>query len=104
MQATVAELATLINGNLIGDAQVVISGAAPLSDAEPGEITLIDGADKGQTLARCRASAVVASLVCSLPACRPSRWTTSTGPSPSLLGRFRPPRCRKRVGVSPWPW
>ena len=42
MQATLAELAALVDGRLSGDGSLAISGAASLADARPGEITLID--------------------------------------------------------------
>ena len=46
MQATLAELAALVGGQLVGDGRLVILGAATLGDAGPGQITLVDQADK----------------------------------------------------------
>ena len=60
MQATLAELAALVGGQIVGDGQLVIRGAATLRDAEPGQITLVDQAEKNQRLENCRAAAVVA--------------------------------------------
>jgi UDP-3-O-[3-hydroxymyristoyl] glucosamine N-acyltransferase len=39
MQATLGELATLVGGQITGDDQLVIRGAATLHDAGPGQIT-----------------------------------------------------------------
>ena len=39
MQATLTELAELVDGRLVGNGELVIRGAAPLGDAEPGQIT-----------------------------------------------------------------
>jgi UDP-3-O-[3-hydroxymyristoyl] glucosamine N-acyltransferase len=101
MQATLAELAVLVEGRLIGNGEVLISGAAPLRDAAPGEITLIDGVEKSQCLAACRASAVVA----------PRSFAPKDFPTiqvddihqafTRILNSFRPQRTRTRIGVSP---
>ena len=101
MQATLAELATLVNGNLIGDGDLVIGGAAPLRDAAPGEITLIDGVEKSQSLALCRASAVVAPRSFT-PVGVPAIQVDNIHEAFSrIVNRFRPPRTEPRVGVSP---
>lgn len=59
--ATVGELAALVGGQVVGDAQINITQAAPLSDAGPGSITLIDraGTDRMDAWDACTASAVV---------------------------------------------
>ena len=59
MQATLAELAGLVHGRLIGNGDLLIRGAAPLRDAGPGEITLVDGSGKSRQLAKCPAAAVI---------------------------------------------
>ena len=60
MQATLAQLAAMVDGHLLGCGDLVIQGAAPLRDAQPGQITLVDGGEKSQNLAACRAAAVIA--------------------------------------------
>ena len=52
MQATLAELAALVEGQLIGRGDLVIHGAAPLREAQPGQITLLNGSDKNHNLRR----------------------------------------------------
>ncbi len=48
-------LRALVGGQIIGDGQLVIRGAATLRDAEPGQITLVDQSEKNQRLENCRA-------------------------------------------------
>ncbi len=66
------DLATLLGAELIGDAEVVISGAAGLEDAGPGDITFLARAGLGERLAASRAAAVIVGpgLVADRPALR----------------------------------
>jgi len=101
MQATVAELAAMVDGQVAGDGNVVIHGAAPLQEAGPGDITLVDGAEKHATLKRSRASAVVAPRLfppIELPAIRVDDVHRAFS---TIVAYFRPPRAKVRVGVSP---
>jgi UDP-3-O-[3-hydroxymyristoyl] glucosamine N-acyltransferase len=103
MQATLAQLASLVDGQLLGrgDGDVVIDGAAPLCDAQPGQITLIDGAEKTQNLAACRAAAVIVprSLTpAGLPAIQVADAHRAFA---AVVAFFRPGRGRAPVGVSP---
>ncbi len=101
MQATLAELAALVGGHLTGSGDVLISGAASLFEAEPGQITLVDRADKRQRLERCRATAVIA----------PREFTPQSLPAiqvddvhqafAAVVRWFRPPREEVCSGVSP---
>ena len=101
MQATLAELATLVDGQVIGDGNLAIDGAATLRDAERGQIALVDGAEKNQHLENCRAAAVVA----------PRSFTPQGMPAiqvddvhrafAAIMRHFCPPRAMPRIGVSP---
>ena len=53
------EIARLVDGNLTGNEDLVIEGAATLSVARPGEITLADHSKLAAQLSRCEASAVI---------------------------------------------
>jgi len=85
----------------VGDGNIVVRGASPLGEASPGHITLIDGAEKNGCLASSRASAAVA----------PRAFTPNGIPViqvddvhrafSAIVAFFRPPRPRRRVGVSP---
>lgn len=101
MQATLAELAELVQGRLFGDGSRVIVGAAPLGDARPGEITLIDKPERAPSLASSRADAVVAPRTYS-PNGLPTIQVDDVHQAfARIVARFRPPRPPKRVGVSP---
>ena len=63
MQATLAELAALVDGHVLGDGDLVIRGAAIIRDARPGEITLIDKPELTGSLKASGASAAVAEAV-----------------------------------------
>lgn len=101
MQATLSELAAAVDGQVVGDGSLVVYGAAPLDQAKPGEITLIDKAEKGHDLAASRAAAAVA----------PRSFVPNGTPViqvddvhrafAAIVTRFRPPRPRTRVGISP---
>jgi len=102
MHATLAELAVLVDGELTGDGDLVIQGAAPLADAAPGQITLVDeGAERDRNLLSSRASAVLA----------PRSFTHNGLPTiqvddvhsafVAIINHFQPPRTHKRIGVSP---
>jgi UDP-3-O-[3-hydroxymyristoyl] glucosamine N-acyltransferase len=110
MQATLAELAVMVGGQLVGANaachDIVISGAAPILDAGPGDITLFDSpmAAKGEhsrALAECHASAVVCSY-----AYVPQGFTTIQVDNvhhafATIVRHFKPARVRKPVGISP---
>ena len=101
MQSTLAELAALVDGQVCGEGDLVVRGAAPLRDAQPGDITLIDSADHGDLLASTKASAVVipTSLEASdLPAIRVDDTHRAFA---LIISRFRPPRAESAIGVSP---
>ena len=100
MQATLAELAALVGGQIIGDGELLILGAATLRDAEPGHVTLVDQVEKAHLLGQCRATAVVA----------PRDFKPSDLPTilvddvhlafAAIVRHFCPPHSTRRVGVS----
>ncbi len=59
MQTTLAELANLVGGEVVGDAQTVIHGFAALEQAKPGELTFIADRKHAPLLAASKAAAVV---------------------------------------------
>jgi UDP-3-O-[3-hydroxymyristoyl] glucosamine N-acyltransferase len=101
MQATLAELAALVEGTLVGDGNVVIHGAASLRDVHSGQITLIDSEGKSQQLDSCSASAVIA----------PKSYAPNGKPAilvddvhrafAIIILKFHPQRPSRRIGVSP---
>jgi len=103
MQATLAELAALVDGWLVGDGDLVIHGAAPLANAGPGQITLVDGgAERSHKAAETRASAVLASHDCPPQEDVPTILVDDVHAAfATILKHFNPPRRRRRTGVSP---
>jgi UDP-3-O-[3-hydroxymyristoyl] glucosamine N-acyltransferase len=101
MQATLGELAALVGGQVAGNDQLVLHGAATLRDAGPGQITLVDQSEKNQHLEHCRAAAIVA----------PRSFTPQDIPAIQvddvhrafaiIMGRFSPPQPMTRIGISP---
>jgi UDP-3-O-[3-hydroxymyristoyl] glucosamine N-acyltransferase len=101
MQASLGELAALVEGRLVGDENILIQGAASLRDAELGQITLVDGEGKNHLLQHCRASAVIA----------PQDFTSQQIPAilvddvhrafAIVVLQFHPQRPERRIGISP---
>jgi UDP-3-O-[3-hydroxymyristoyl] glucosamine N-acyltransferase len=56
---TIRELAQLVQGQVVGDAELVITSARPLAEALPGSITFLDHEKHAHKLHGCRASAAV---------------------------------------------
>ncbi|HUT12112.1 MAG TPA: UDP-3-O-(3-hydroxymyristoyl)glucosamine N-acyltransferase [Thermoguttaceae bacterium] len=101
MQATLTELAALVDGSLLGDGTLVVHGAATLRDAKPGEITLADGDERNRDLAGCRAAAVLAPRTF-LPEGIPAIQVDDIHAAFSaIVTHFRPRRRKERVGISP---
>lgn len=101
MQATLAELAVLVDGHPVGDGRLVIGGVAPLCDAGPGQITLIDGGERNRELAGCRAAAAVTPKTF-LPENLPSIQVDNVHAAfVKIFEHFHPRRAKKRIGVSP---
>ena len=101
MQATVAELAAMVDGNLVGDGSVLVRGAAPLSEAGPGDITLVDRADRTDAVASTRAAAVVGPRSLPPQGLPVIQVDDVHRAFTVIVARFRPPRVRRRVGISP---
>jgi UDP-3-O-[3-hydroxymyristoyl] glucosamine N-acyltransferase len=56
---TVRQLAELVNGQVHGDADLVIAAARPLGEAQPGDITFVEDAKHASQLVACPAAAAV---------------------------------------------
>ena len=101
MQATLAELATLVGGQLVGDGHLVILGAATVRDAGPGQITLVDQVEKAHLLEECLAAAVVTPrgfVPSSLPAIQVDDVHAAFT---AIVSHFCPRIASPRIGVSP---
>lgn len=101
MGATLAFLADLVRGQVVGDPRREVWGAAPLLDARPDEITLLDGSER---TAQRHSEATAA--VCPR-GCRRAGFDLIEVEDPhsafaAIVRYFRPPRKQPRVGVSAW--
>ena len=102
MSITLGDLAATLAGTLVGgSAAMPLAGAATLDAAEADEITLVDVADKLHLLAKSRAGAAIVPLGTG-PLDRPTIEVGDVHAAfATVIARFRPPRPRPRIGVSP---
>ncbi len=61
MGRALSEIAALLEGDVVGDASIEITGAAPLKDAVAGDLTLLDTSRNLSKLQGTHATAVVVS-------------------------------------------
>ena len=59
MNTTVRQLAALVQGTVVGDADLTVRAARPLGEAQAGDITFIEDDKHAPLLHNCRASAAV---------------------------------------------
>jgi len=100
MQATLAELAAFVGGQTVGDGRLVIHGVATLRDAEPGQITLVDQAERNQRLENCRAAAVVAPRSFTPPNLPAIQVDDVHRACAAIVSYFRPRAVVARKGIS----
>ena len=91
----------MVDGHLIGRGDLIIEGAAPLGHAQPGQITLIDGERQateprdvsggGRVSPRNRSRRVALPMI---------QVQDVHQAFAVIVAMFRPPRSRKRVGIS----
>ena len=101
MSLTLAEIARLVDGQLVGDDNLIITGAATLPVARPGEITLADHPKLAPQLARCQASAVI--VPATFQPCDRAFVAVSNvhAAFAKIVAHFRPPRQTRCPGISP---
>ncbi len=101
MQATLAELASLVGGELGGNGALTIRGAATVQVAGPGEITFVDGDEKHHRLAGCQASAALVPQDVATEDLPTIRVANVHDAFAKIVIFFRPQREGRRIGVSP---
>jgi UDP-3-O-[3-hydroxymyristoyl] glucosamine N-acyltransferase len=100
MAVTLADLAQLVSGTLIGHGEVQIEGAATLSTSGRNEITFVDSADRLPRLDQSRAAAVVAPRSLAIRN-RPTIQVDDVHASfAKIVCLFRPVRPQPRIGIS----
>ncbi len=100
MRTTLGELAALVSGVVVGRADRQVSGAAPLADARPEDITLLDGSDRSHHPVT-RASAAVCPKGFRVEGFDLIEADDPHAAFSTIIRRFRPARPRPRIGVSP---
>jgi UDP-3-O-[3-hydroxymyristoyl] glucosamine N-acyltransferase len=100
MNLTLSAIAALVQGELHGEAGLIITGAATLAAAQAGEITLADHAKHASELANCAAAAVVVPLDYQ-PEMPHVRVANVHEAFATIVQRFRPQRAKRAIGISP---
>src|SRR5436190_23811252 len=100
MGLPLSEIARLVDGNLTGS-DIDITGAATLTAARPGEITLADHPKLAPKLARSDASAVIVPATFQ-PTDRPFITVSDVHAAfAKIVAHFHPPRQTHCDGISP---
>jgi UDP-3-O-[3-hydroxymyristoyl] glucosamine N-acyltransferase len=101
VQFTLEEIARHIGGELAGDGDLRITGAATLADARPGDISLADDPRRAADLARSAASAVITPSEFAPDRVSHVRVANVHEAFAAVVQLFRPPRRREPGAVSP---
>ena len=100
MARTLGELALLVGGELRGDPELPLTGAAPLTTVSTGEITLVDSPERAKKLSGRPAAAVVVPMGVTVDV--PSIAVDDVHAAfTRIVAEFRPPRAVRRIGISP---
>ena len=100
MRVTLAELASLLSGELVGDGQTVISGLAPLDQAQTGDLSFLAANKYAAQLTTSYASAVLVTSQTKVdrPAIRVEEPYLSFI---QLIEHFSPPQPHPQWGIDP---
>ncbi|TWT77025.1 UDP-3-O-acylglucosamine N-acyltransferase [Posidoniimonas polymericola] len=99
--ATLGDLARLVNGRLVGDADTLISSVHPLDDAVPGCLTLADNDQRAKSLTDSPAAAAVAPADCDLGALPGILVDDVHQAFAAIVSHFRPARVREPISRHP---
>jgi len=106
MTYTLAELAKLVGGTIVGGENagvenLVISGAAPVHNAEKGDITFLSHTDKSSYLTNCRASAIVVPRGVQSDRFAVIQVDDAVAAFEMIVRRFCPPRALRKREIHP---
>ncbi len=101
MTLLLSELAELVGGAIGGDGELVITGAAILRTAGPGQITLVDRPALLEQVARSAATAVVVPSDMRPEGKAYIAVANARQAFAQIVSRFRPSRTHSKVGISP---
>ena len=100
MPVSLRELADLVGGDLIGSADLAVSGAGTLSEAKADEITFLDQAEKAARLAASHAAAAVVPRGIVLGEKPLIAVDDVHRAFAAVVSHFRPRRQQRRSGIS----
>ncbi len=100
MAYTLAHIAQLVDGTVVGDATATIAGVAVLADARSGDITLVDTAERAARLGEVSAAAAIVPRGVVCPKFPTVEVDDIHAAFLRLVMLFRPPRQAQRVGIS----
>ncbi len=101
MTSTLGKLAALVDGRVVGNPELPIYGAAPLGDARPGYITLMDGSERHRRPRPCAASAAVVPPEVQPEGVAAIQVEHAHHAFAAILRFFRPVRSNRQFGISP---
>lgn len=100
MKMTLHEIALLVDGTVVGDSEIEITGASTIRDAQKGDITLANDARLAGELKSSSASAVIVSGDFTPEGVSHVRVADVHKAFERIVGRFCPPWHRTKIGVS----
>ena len=100
MAYTLAEVASWVDGTIVGDPRLTISGASPLGATCTGHITLLDRSERAARFTPGSATAAVVPLGVTAGDLSVVQVRDVHAAFSRIVARFRPPRQRSRVGRS----
>jgi UDP-3-O-[3-hydroxymyristoyl] glucosamine N-acyltransferase len=101
MATRLRDLAQLVDGTLVGDGDLLVTGAATYAEATPGHITFIDDNQTAHRLAGCQASAAIV-LERGTFRDRPVIQVANVHVAfATIVAHFHPPKQRQRHGIDP---
>lgn len=101
MKKTVKEIAEILNGEVLGDDSVIISGVSGLKEAKEGEITFVANPKYLSLLSKTNASAVIMSLDVAKSAKTIIRTQNPSLAFTKAISLFAPDEIRRPEGVHP---
>ena len=101
IKATLSQLAELVQGTVVGDPELAISGAATLQDAQPHEISFVDHPKLGPHLEKSAAAAVIVPCDYDIGDRAGIRVDAVRQAFAAIVAHFRPPFELTDCGISP---
>lgn len=101
MEKTVAEIARIIGGEVVGDGSLVIKGVSGLKEAKPGEITFIANSKYSSLLNETRASCIITAQDAQKAAKPIIRAANPSLSFAKVVSLFAPQQIKRPEGIHP---